>query len=49
MKLILKSVANVSLREAVLGTLPYTALLFLCLCLLIAFPQIALWLPGLMQ
>lgn len=44
---VLKTVAGVSLREAVLGTMPYAALLFLCLGLLMVFPQIALWLPGL--
>jgi C4-dicarboxylate transporter DctM subunit len=46
---VLKAVADVSLRDAVAGTMPYTALLFICLGLLMAFPQIALWLPGLAQ
>ncbi|MCI5075491.1 TRAP transporter large permease [Oricola sp.] len=46
---VLKAVAGVSLREALLGTMPYAALLFVCLGILIAFPQIALWLPGMIQ
>jgi C4-dicarboxylate transporter DctM subunit len=46
---VLKAVADVSLRDAVAGTMPYAALLFICLGLLMAFPQIALWLPGLAQ
>ncbi len=44
---VLKAVAGVSLKEAVLGTLPYVALLFVCLVILMLFPQIALWLPSL--
>jgi C4-dicarboxylate transporter, DctM subunit len=46
---VLKAVAGVPLREAVLGTLPYAALLFVCLGLIMVFPQIALWLPGYIQ
>jgi len=46
---VLKAVAGVSLREAVLGTLPYAALLFACLGLLMLFPEIALWLPGFIE
>ncbi len=43
---VLKAVANVSMREAILGTLPFAGLLFVCLIAVIVFPQIALWLPG---
>ena len=43
---VLKAVANVSMREAILGTLPYASLLLVCLVLVMVFPQIALWLPG---
>lgn len=46
---VLKAVANVSMKEAILGTLPYAAMLFLCLVLVIIFPQISLWLPNMMR
>lgn len=44
---VLKAVARVPMREAILGTLPYAGLLLMCLILVIVFPQIALWLPNL--
>ncbi len=46
---VLKAVSGVTMKEAIQGTLPYAGLLFLCLLLIIAFPQIALWLPGVLQ
>ncbi len=46
---VLKAVSGASMRDAILGTLPYAGLLFLCLVLIIAFPQISLWLPGVMD
>jgi C4-dicarboxylate transporter DctM subunit len=46
---VLKAVANVSMREAILGTLPFAALLLLCLVIVILFPQISLWLPSLAE
>ena len=46
---VLKAVAGVSMREAILGTLPFAALLLVCLVIVMLFPQIALWLPSLVQ
>jgi C4-dicarboxylate transporter DctM subunit len=46
---VLKAVAGVSMREAILGTLPYAALLLVCLVIVMLFPQIALWLPSFVQ
>lgn len=44
---VLKAVSGAPMRDAILGTLPYAGLLFMCLVLIIAFPAITLWLPGL--
>lgn len=46
---VLKAVANVSMRDAILGTMPYAALLLCCLIVVILFPQMSLWLPSLIQ
>jgi tripartite ATP-independent transporter DctM subunit len=45
---ILKQVAGdmVELKDVFLGTLPFVVLSLLLVALLVAFPQIALWLPG---
>jgi C4-dicarboxylate transporter, DctM subunit len=39
----------VNLETILRGTLPYVLVLFLGLLILIAFPSISLWLPGLMR
>ncbi len=46
---VLKAVANVSMREAILGTLPFAGLLLLCLIVIMLVPEIALWLPGFVE
>lgn len=36
---------NVRIQDIYVGILPFAALQILCLCHLLAFPQIAMWLP----
>lgn len=40
---------DVDMETILKGTLPYVSVIFLGLLILIAFPQISLWLPGLMR
>ncbi|HUL57311.1 MAG TPA: TRAP transporter large permease, partial [Usitatibacter sp.] len=44
----IKAVAKAPIGEIIRGSLPYVLLIFLCLGLVMAFPQIALWLPATM-
>ena len=46
---VLKAVSGATMLDAIIGTMPYAGLLFLCLGLILAFPQIALWLPGVLD
>ncbi len=43
---VIQSVWDGSLTDVVLGTVPFHLIMFLLLAMLIAWPQIALWLPG---
>ncbi|MBN8477945.1 MAG: TRAP transporter large permease subunit [Burkholderiales bacterium] len=45
----IKAVAHASIREIIVGVLPYVALLIVGLALVLVFPAIALWLPGTMR
>lgn len=44
----IKAVAKAPIGQVILGSLPYVLLITLCLGLVMAFPQLALWLPGTM-
>lgn len=44
----IKAIARAPLSEVIAGILPYLLLLILGLALVMAFPQLALWLPGTM-
>jgi C4-dicarboxylate transporter DctM subunit len=44
----IKAITNAPIGEIIAGVLPYVALMTLCLALVLAFPQIALWLPSTM-
>jgi C4-dicarboxylate transporter DctM subunit len=44
----IKAVTGAPIGEVIRGSLPYVALMMLCLALVLAWPQIALWLPGTM-
>lgn len=46
---VLQGVSGVPLKDAIVGVLPYAGLMLLCLIILIIFPDITLWLPGLMN
>ena len=45
----IKAITRAPIREIILGVVPYVGLLLLGLALVMAFPQIALWLPGTMN
>ncbi|MGH7604639.1 MAG: TRAP transporter large permease subunit, partial [Gemmatimonadaceae bacterium] len=45
----IKAVTKAPLGEIIRGSLPYVLLIFLCMGLVMAFPQLALWLPGTMR
>lgn len=45
----IKAIAPASIREIIAGVLPYAVLLLIGLGLVLAFPSIALWLPGTMR
>ena len=42
-------ITRASMGDIIAGVLPYVALLILGLALVLAFPSIALWLPGTMR
>jgi C4-dicarboxylate transporter DctM subunit len=44
----IKAVTKAPIGEIIRGALPYVLLIFLCLGLVMALPQLALWLPGTM-
>jgi C4-dicarboxylate transporter, DctM subunit len=44
----IKAVTKAPIGDIIRGSLPYVLLIFLCLGLVMAFPQLALWLPGTM-
>ena len=44
----IKAVARAPIGQVILGALPYVVLITLCLGLVMAIPQLALWLPGTM-
>jgi C4-dicarboxylate transporter DctM subunit len=44
----IKAVARAPIGQVILGSLPYVILITLCLALVMAIPQLALWLPGTM-
>jgi C4-dicarboxylate transporter DctM subunit len=44
----IKAVTKAPIGDIIRGSLPYVLLIFLCLGLVLAFPQLALWLPGTM-
>jgi len=44
----IKAVTKAPIGEIIRGSLPYVLLIFLCLGLVMAWPQLALWLPGTM-
>jgi C4-dicarboxylate transporter DctM subunit len=44
-----KSVFNIPISEIIRGVFPYLIVLIIFLGILIAFPQISLWLPGMMK
>jgi C4-dicarboxylate transporter DctM subunit len=44
----IKAVAKAPIGQVILGSLPYVILITLCLGLVMAIPQLALWLPGTM-
>ena len=44
----IKAVAKAPIGQVILGSLPYVVLITLCLGLVMAIPQLALWLPGTM-
>jgi len=44
----IKAVARAPIGQVILGSLPYVILITLCLGLVMAIPQLALWLPGTM-
>lgn len=46
---VLQGISGVPLRDAMIGALPYALLLLGCLFIVMIFPQIALWLPTLMN
>ena len=43
------AVPGVDLKDAIFGSLPYIALIFVGMVLLVLFPEIALWLPSTMR
>ena len=45
----IKAITRASMGDIIAGVLPYVALLILGLALVLAFPSIALWLPGTMR
>ena len=44
----IKAVARAPIGQVIMGSLPYVVLIGLCLALVMAIPQLALWLPGTM-
>ncbi len=44
----IKAISNAPIREIIAGVLPYVALMIVGLAIVLAAPQIALWLPGTM-
>lgn len=46
---VLKGIADIPLTTMYRASLPFVVGLFLCLLLIIAFPWLSLWLPGMMQ
>jgi C4-dicarboxylate transporter, DctM subunit len=44
----IKAVTKAPIGEIIRGSLPYVLLIFLCLGIVMAWPQLALWLPGTM-
>jgi C4-dicarboxylate transporter DctM subunit len=44
----IKAVARAPIGQVIMGSLPYVILISLCLALVMAIPQLALWLPGTM-
>jgi C4-dicarboxylate transporter DctM subunit len=43
---VIQSIARGKLSDVVMGTLPFHLLMFLLLLMLVAWPELALWLPG---
>ncbi|MDB5860702.1 MAG: dicarboxylate transporter subunit DctM [Ramlibacter sp.] len=43
---VIQSISRGSLADVVLGTVPFHLLMFLLLLMLVAWPELALWLPG---
>jgi C4-dicarboxylate transporter DctM subunit len=46
---VIRSIAKVPLYEVDRAAVPYILLMFLGMAIIVAFPQIALWLPGTMN
>jgi C4-dicarboxylate transporter DctM subunit len=44
----IKAVTRAPIGEVIRGALPYVVLISVCLALVMAVPQLALWLPGTM-
>jgi C4-dicarboxylate transporter DctM subunit len=44
----IKAVTKAPIGDIIRGALPYVLLIFVCLGLVMALPQLALWLPGTM-
>ena len=44
----IKAITKAPIGQIILGSLPYVLLIILCLGLVMAWPQLALWLPGTM-
>ena len=40
---------QITIGDVIIGSLPFIASMLVLLCLLIAFPQVAMWLPELMK
>jgi C4-dicarboxylate transporter DctM subunit len=47
--IVIRSIAKVPLYEVDRAAVPYILLMFLGMAIIVAFPQIALWLPGTMN
>jgi C4-dicarboxylate transporter DctM subunit len=44
----IKAVTRAPIGDIIRGSLPYVLLIFVCLAAVMAWPQLALWLPGTM-
>src|SRR5690606_37405620 len=43
---VVRSISRISLADIVKGSLPFCLLLYVLIALLVAFPALALWIPG---